>query len=244
MRKLGATLTAPARRYEAPSSSSGGGRPGDALHYACAALDDFERVGRGADQIAAHARELVALIEQHHAWLLIEAGDLNGAESALRRAMRFKGTKAAMDSALRLVSLLLNATAVAEARNVLHEVLDWHDPDCTPRATAGLAQIAHQQGDLDDALELYERASHFDEPDVAAVAACNLAVLLQSHRHDEENAVAVFRQAAASGHPEAAPTAAVYLGTLLHGQGNVEGARAAYQQHRLWLPRAGTDRSI
>ena len=40
------------------------GRPGDALHYARAALHDFERVGPGAAQKTALARELIADLEQ------------------------------------------------------------------------------------------------------------------------------------------------------------------------------------
>ena len=41
------------------------GRPGDALHYARAALHDYERTGPGATQEAAKARELIADLEQH-----------------------------------------------------------------------------------------------------------------------------------------------------------------------------------
>jgi tetratricopeptide (TPR) repeat protein len=40
------------------------GRPGDALHYARAALHDYERTGPGAAQDAAHARDLITELEQ------------------------------------------------------------------------------------------------------------------------------------------------------------------------------------
>jgi len=40
------------------------GRPGDALHYARAALHDFERTGSGADPHAARTRELITRLEQ------------------------------------------------------------------------------------------------------------------------------------------------------------------------------------
>ena len=40
------------------------GRPGDALHYAHAALHDYERTGPGATQKAAKTRELIANLEQ------------------------------------------------------------------------------------------------------------------------------------------------------------------------------------
>jgi tetratricopeptide (TPR) repeat protein len=42
-----------------------GGRPGDALHYARAALHDYEHTGPGAAENAAVARELIANLEQH-----------------------------------------------------------------------------------------------------------------------------------------------------------------------------------
>ena len=41
-----------------------GGRPGDALHYARAALHDYERTGPGAAQDAARARDIIADLEQ------------------------------------------------------------------------------------------------------------------------------------------------------------------------------------
>ena len=52
----GAGLT----RYNIALLLRDAGRPGDALHYARAALHDFERTGPGAAQEAADARELIA----------------------------------------------------------------------------------------------------------------------------------------------------------------------------------------
>jgi tetratricopeptide (TPR) repeat protein len=40
------------------------GRPGDALHYARAALHDFQRTGPGAAQDAAQAQDLITELEQ------------------------------------------------------------------------------------------------------------------------------------------------------------------------------------
>ena len=52
-------------RYNIALLLRSAGRPGDALHYARAALHDFERTGPGATQDAADARELIADLEQH-----------------------------------------------------------------------------------------------------------------------------------------------------------------------------------
>ncbi len=51
-------------RYNIALLLVGDGRPGDALHYARAALHDYDRTGPGAAQKAARARELIALLEQ------------------------------------------------------------------------------------------------------------------------------------------------------------------------------------
>ena len=55
----GAGLT----RYNIALLLQDAGRPGDALHYARAALHDYERTGPGAAQKAADARDLIARLE-------------------------------------------------------------------------------------------------------------------------------------------------------------------------------------
>ena len=60
----GNTYGAGLTRYNIAVLLQRAGRPGDALHYARAALHDFERTGPGATQRAATARELVARLEQ------------------------------------------------------------------------------------------------------------------------------------------------------------------------------------
>jgi tetratricopeptide (TPR) repeat protein len=51
-------------RYNIAILLEAGGRPGDALHYARAALHDFERVGPGAAQDATDARAFITELEQ------------------------------------------------------------------------------------------------------------------------------------------------------------------------------------
>ena len=56
----GNTYGAGQTRYNIALLLERAGRPGDALHYARAALHDFERTGPGATHDAANARELIA----------------------------------------------------------------------------------------------------------------------------------------------------------------------------------------
>ena len=51
-------------RYNIALLLRANGRPGDALHYARAALHDYQRTGPGATQDAADAQELIARLEQ------------------------------------------------------------------------------------------------------------------------------------------------------------------------------------
>ena len=60
----GNTYGAGQTRYNIALLLQAAGRPGDALHYARAALHDYERTGPGATQDAAKARELIARLEQ------------------------------------------------------------------------------------------------------------------------------------------------------------------------------------
>ncbi len=61
----GNTYGAGLTRYNIAVLLGRAGRPGDALHYARAALHDFEHTGPGATHDAANARELIAALEQH-----------------------------------------------------------------------------------------------------------------------------------------------------------------------------------
>ena len=61
---LGNIYSAGRTRYNIALLLQDAGRPGDALHYARAALDNFERTGPGAAQTAAKARELITELEQ------------------------------------------------------------------------------------------------------------------------------------------------------------------------------------
>ena len=60
----GNTYGAGQTRYNIALLLEDAGRPGDALHYARAALHDYERTGPGAAQDAATARDLIARLEQ------------------------------------------------------------------------------------------------------------------------------------------------------------------------------------
>ncbi len=60
----GNTYGAGQTRYNIALVLQADDRPGDALHYARAALHDFERIGPGATSDTANARELIAELEQ------------------------------------------------------------------------------------------------------------------------------------------------------------------------------------
>jgi hypothetical protein len=51
-----------AERHRHPSDD----RPGDALHYARAALHDFQRVGPGAARNTANTQELITRLEERN----------------------------------------------------------------------------------------------------------------------------------------------------------------------------------
>ena len=80
-------------------------------------------------------------------------------------------------------------------------------------AAARLADALEQQGDIDGARTMYQRAISSGDADAAPNAGYNLGILLRQ-QGDLDGAQAAYRRALASGHPRHAPAAGRNLGNL------------------------------
>jgi tetratricopeptide (TPR) repeat protein len=159
--------------------------------------------------------------------LLLERGDLAGADAALDTAVGH-GHPVWTPVALVTRGVVLDRRGDPDAAERLYrEVVEGNHPDAAPTARFNLGELLVRRGRHDEAAAVFRETIADGHPDRAPRAAVNLGVLL-SGRGDWDGARAAFGIAAASGHPEQAAMAEMNLGALAVLLGDEAGAAAAF----------------
>lgn len=196
--------------------------------------------GRTAEAIAA-CREAIdmddpigtALAAQNLADLLRRRGDTLAARSAYEQALAactWHGDPAGLRGmvAADLGGLLADQGEGAAALIALEVAVDSRHRLAAPRAAARMGLLLSERGDTEQAVAAFRLAADAEEPEPAAAARLQLAVLTE--RTDPEQAADLYRKTATCGIPRLAGLALCGLGALLSGRGDVSGAVRAYQE--------------
>ncbi|MEV6056348.1 tetratricopeptide repeat protein [Streptomyces sp. NPDC052107] len=196
--------------------------------------------GRTAEAIAA-CREAIdmddpigtALAAQNLAGLLRRQGDTEAARSAYEQALAactWHGDPAGLRGmvAADLGALLAEQGETAAALIALEVAVDSGHRLAAPRAAARMGLLLSERGDSEKAVAAFRLAAEAEEPEPAAAARLQLAVMTE--QTDPEQAAALYRKTAACGMPRLAGLALCGLGALLIGRGDVSGAVRVYQE--------------
>lgn len=119
------------------------------------------------------------------------------------------------------------------ARRYLHPEAHRDHPHPAVGAAVTEGWDHAESGNLHGARTRFEDAMHDGGPHGGAEAAVALGVFLHEYSsasYDPEGAKAAYQRAIDSGHPDHAPGAAFSLGVMLEDEGDLTGARAAYER--------------
>src|SRR5262249_2087730 len=151
-----------------------------------------------------------------------------GAKAAFEEVIASGHPVQAPKAMVALGDLLADSGDPAGAKAAYEQAVGSSDPELSPAAGMYLGVLLAQQGDFAAARDALARVTDAAGPDGAAIAASHLGLTYQ--HYGPARARLVAEHVAASSHPELAPVAMVFLGELLAEQGDLAGARAAYQQ--------------
>lgn len=160
--------------------------------------------------------------------LLEQRGDTDEALEMYALAMASEHPEAAPQAAVNRGLLLTKQGNEKEAESACRRALAFKHPENTPRAALMLGTLLDERGDQEKAREMYELAIAFKHPEIGPLAMMPYADLL-ARAGDIATASGLYEQVITSGHA-AGSKAALDLGRLRAGQGDMHGAKWAYEQ--------------
>jgi tetratricopeptide (TPR) repeat protein len=142
--------------------------------------------------------------------LMSEAGDVEGASAAYRKAIASGHAEHAPKASINLAHLLFDRGEFQEGRTILERVLEDGPDDYIPRAAFNLGAELQAVGDMPGAVRAYRSAVATGDAELGPQAATNLGGLLFEMGEAEE-AEAVLRQVLEERHEQLSPIAALNL---------------------------------
>ncbi|MFI6359343.1 tetratricopeptide repeat protein [Streptomyces sp. NPDC050743] len=232
-------------RHETPDEARGTrrGARADSMMAAMACVNlaqSLAEQGRTAEAIAACRQAIdmddpigTALAAQNLAGLLRRQGDTVAARSAYEQALAactWHGDPAGLRGmvAADLGALLAEQGETAAALIALEVAVDSGHRLAAPRAAARMGLLLSERGDTEQAVAAFRLAAEAGEPEPAAAARLQLAVMTE--KTDPEQAADLYRRTATWGIPRLTGLALCGLGALLSGRGDVSGAVRAYRE--------------
>jgi tetratricopeptide (TPR) repeat protein len=161
-------------------------------------------------------------------YLLQDSGDVAGAKAAFEQVIASGHPIQAPKAMVALGDLLTDSGDPVGARAAYEQAIGSSDPELSTAAGVYLGVLLAKQGDFAGARDALDRVIDAAGPDGAAIVASHLGLTYQHYGPTRTRFVA--EQVVASSHLELAPVAMVFLGDLLAEQGDLAGARAAYEQ--------------
>lgn len=167
---------------------------------------------------------------------LVELGQIRSvyreataAQAAFQQAIDTRHPRWAPQAMIGFGNLLLGQLGdEVGAQAMFQQAIEFGDPDSRARALVRLATLLERRGDMPGAKAAWHRAIDSRAAPWAEVAFCDLVNQLQAET-DLDGARAAHRLGVETATPDAA-YALVVIGNLLREQGDVEEARAAWQQ--------------
>ncbi len=157
-------------------------------------------------------------------------GDGAAAAAAYEQAVACGDDQHSAEAAYRLGKLLEQRRDTDAALSVYRTALTLADSRYRHMCAWEAGALLHnRKGDLAAATEMYRQAMNSRHGEYAAVAACNLGIVLAG-QGDVNGAVWAYRGAIGCAHPRQSPKAAINLGKLLEERGDTAGAITAYEQ--------------
>jgi tetratricopeptide (TPR) repeat protein len=189
--------------------------------------------------------DLVAQAMLSLAELDVLDGDLDRAERTFTEFLGHRHAEWPLRARIGLAKIASARDDTMGALRELRSVRDTGHPVHSPAAGYLMAETYAAGGEFSEAEEAYRWVIGEPNPDAAAAARVDLALLYQANRRVAQ-AESLLREVAASGDHDQGPRAVDLLGDLLKARGDRKGARAAYEravdsQHPLWSPMAVAD---